>query len=187
MPVCRQWKDDVLNNTQQFLKMQLFRAALTPELRKVVAQKNPNNMTLDDMYQIATDTQREAGPKIKQAIAAVQPENEEEEIAAFQKRKNKNFNQKKNFSYTASNTTTKTGYKGYSNNYKSNAGPGNNTNRNGKYCFYCKLQNHTQDECFKRIREKKPCRDRQGRAYWPRVYVTENSDSQNQGQQQGFH
>ncbi len=65
MPVCRQWKDDVLNNTQQFLKMQLFRAALTPELRKVVAQKDPNNMTLDDMYRITTDNQREAGPKIK--------------------------------------------------------------------------------------------------------------------------
>jgi len=58
MPVCRQWKDDVLNNTQQFLKMQLFRAALTPELRKVVAQKDPNNMTLDDMYRITTDNQR---------------------------------------------------------------------------------------------------------------------------------
>ncbi len=187
MPVCRQWKDDVLNNTQQFLKMQLFRAALTPELRKVVAQRDPNNMTLDDMYQIATDTQCEAGPKIKQAVAAVQPENEEDEIAAFQKWKNKNFNQKKNPSCTAPNATTNTGYKGYSNNYKSNAGPGNNTNRNGKYCFYCKLQNHTQDECFKRIREKKPCRDRQGRAYWPRVYLTENSDSQAQGQQQGFH
>ena len=187
MPVCRQWKDDVLNNTQQFLKMQLFRAALTPELRKVIAQRDPNNMTLDDMYQITTDTQREAGPKIKQAIAAVQPEKEEEEIAAFQKRKNKNFNQKKSSSYTASNATTRTGYKGYSNKYTSNAGPGNNTNRNGKYCFYCKLQNHTQDECFKRIREKKPCRDRQGRAYWPRVYITENSDLQNQGQQQGFH
>ncbi len=64
--------------------MQLFRAALTLELRKVVAQRDPNNMTMDDMYQIATDTQREAGPKIKQAIAPVQPENEEEEIAAFQ-------------------------------------------------------------------------------------------------------
>jgi hypothetical protein len=187
MPVCRRWKDDVLNNTQQFLKMQLFRAALTPELRKVLAQRNPNNMTLDDMYQIATDTQREAGPKIKQAVAAVQPDNEEEEIAAFQKRKNKNFSQKKNTSYATSNATNKTGYKGYSNNYKSNSGPGNNASRNGKYCFYCKLQNHTQDECFKRIREKKPCRDRQGRAYWPRVYLTENSDAQNQGQQQGFH
>jgi hypothetical protein len=187
MLVCRQWKDDVLNNTQQFLKMQLFRAALTPELRKVVAQRNPNTMTLDDMYQIATDTQREAGPKIKQAVAAIQPENDDDEIAAFQKRKNKNFNQKKTASSASSNATAKSGYKGYSGNYKSNTGPGNNTNRNGKYCFYCKLQNHTQDECFKRIREKKPCRDRQGRAYWPRVYLTENSDSQNQGQQQGFH
>jgi len=187
MPVCRQWRDDVLNNTQQFLKLQLFRAALTPELRKVVAQRDPNNMTLDDMYQITTDTQREAGPKIKQTIAAVQPEKEEEEIAAFQKRKNKNFNQRKSFSHNTSNATTRTGYKGNSNNYKSNVGPGNNTNRNGKYCFYCKLQNHTQDECFKRIREKKPCRDRQGRAYWPRVYLTENSESQAQGQQQGFH
>jgi hypothetical protein len=32
MLVCRQWKDDALNNAQQFQKMQLFRAALMPEL-----------------------------------------------------------------------------------------------------------------------------------------------------------
>ncbi len=141
-------------------------------------------MTLDDMYQIATDTQREAGPKIKQAVAAIHPENEDEdEVAAFQRRKgNKNTERKK-----SSNPTTKSGSKGHSNNYRSNTGPGNNANRNGKYCFYCKLQNHTQEECFKRIRDKKPCKDRQGRAYWPRVYLTENSDSQNQGQQPVFH
>jgi hypothetical protein len=79
---------------------------LTPELRKVVAQRNPNTMTLDDMYQIATDTQREAGPKIKQAVAAVHPENEEEdEVTAFQRRKgNKNTERKK-----SSNPTTKSG------------------------------------------------------------------------------
>jgi len=94
MPVCRQWKDDAHNNAQQFLKMQLFRAALTPELRKVVAQRNPNTMTLDDMYQIATDTQREARPKIKQAVAAVQPEDNDDEIAAFQRRYNKNVDRK---------------------------------------------------------------------------------------------
>jgi hypothetical protein len=104
MLVCRQWKDDVLNNTQQFLKMQLFRAALTPELRKVVAQRNPNTMTLDNMYQIATDTQREAGPKIKQAVAAIQPEDDDDEVAAFQRRTNKNSDKKKTFS---SNPTTK--------------------------------------------------------------------------------
>jgi acid phosphatase class B len=151
MPVCWQWKDDVLNNTQQFLKMQLFWAALMPELRKVVAQRNLNTMTLDDMYQIVTDTQCEAGPKIKQAVAAVQPENDDDEIAAFHRRKNKNFNQKKTAPSASSSATAKSGFKGYSGNYKSNTGPGNNTNRNGKYCFYCKLQNHTQDECFKRI------------------------------------
>jgi hypothetical protein len=184
MPVCRQWKDDALNNAQQFLKMQLFRAALTPELRKVVAQRNPNTMTLDDMYQIATDTQREAGPKIKPAVAAVHPEDDDDEIAAFQRRKNKNVDRKKT---SSSNSAAKSGSKGYSGNNKSNSGPGNNANWNGKYCFYCKLQNHTQEECFKRICEKKPCRDRQGRAYWPRVYLTENSDCQNQGQQPGFH
>jgi hypothetical protein len=68
-------------------------------------------------------------------------------------------------------------------------GAGNNSNRNGKYCFYCKIQNHTQDECRKRIHENKPCRDKQERTYWPKVYVTGNSDENErdqQGQQQGF-
>ncbi len=93
----RQWRDEALNNAQQFLKMQLFRAALMPELRKVVAQRNPNTLTLDDMYQFATDTQREAGPKIKQAVAAVHPDNDDEDkVAGFQRRKgNKNTEQKK--------------------------------------------------------------------------------------------
>jgi len=39
MPVCRQRRDEALNNAQQFLKMQLFRAALPADLRKVVAQR----------------------------------------------------------------------------------------------------------------------------------------------------
>jgi hypothetical protein len=154
LPVCRQWRDEALNNAQQFLKMQLFWAALTPELLKVVAQRNPNTMTLDDMYQIAMDTQREAGPKIRQAVAAINPENEEDdEVAAFKRRKgSKNVDRKK-----SSNQTTKPGSKGFSSNYKSNSGPGSNANRNSKYCFYYKLQNHTPEECFKRIRGKKPC------------------------------
>jgi hypothetical protein len=124
MPVCRQWRDEALNNAQQFLKMQLFRAALTPELRKVVAQRNLNTMTLDDMYQIVMDTQREAGLKIKQAVAAVHPENEEEgEVAAFQRRKsNKNTERKQSSNPT--NPTNKSGSKGYSNNYRSSTGPG---------------------------------------------------------------
>jgi len=189
MPVCRQWKDDVLNNTQQFLKMQLFRAALTAELRKVMAQRNPNTLTLDEMYQIVMDTQRESGPKFNKMIAVIHLDerddnDEDEEIAAFQKWKtSKSTDRKKN------SNLTRTTYKGPSTGSKSRSGPGNNADRNGKYCFYCKLQNHTQEDCFKRIRDKKPCKDKQGRAYWPRVYITSNSDQQDrdfQGQHQGF-
>jgi hypothetical protein len=137
MPTARRWRDEALNNAQQFLKMQRFRAALPADLQKVVAQKNPNTLTLDDMYQITTDTQREAGPKIKQVVAAVHPEEWEyregdEEIVAFQRRKgSKNMERKKN-----SNPMTKPSSKGYSSNYKNTAGPGSNANRNGKYCFY---------------------------------------------------
>jgi hypothetical protein len=107
--------DDALNNATQFLKMQPFRAALSANLRKVMAQRNPNTLTLDDMYQIATDTQREAGLKIKEAVTAIHPEEQDcsegdEEIAAFQKRKgSKSTDRRKN-----SNPTTKTNFKGYS-------------------------------------------------------------------------
>jgi hypothetical protein len=157
MPTARWWRDEALNNAQQFLKMQLFRAALQAQLRKVVAQRNPNNLTLDDMYQITMDTQREAGPKIKQAVTEEWEYSKgDEEIAACQRRKgSKNMDRKKR-----SNPTTKPSNRGYSSNYKSAAGLGSNANRNGKYCFYCKLQNHTQEDCFKSIRDKKPCKDR---------------------------
>jgi hypothetical protein len=181
LPTARRWRGEALNNAKQFLKMRLFRAALPAELQKVVAQRNPNTLMLDDMYQIAMDTQREAGPKIKQAVTAVHLEEREcsegdEEIAAFQRRKGSKSTDRKK----SSNPKTKMNYKGYSSNYKSASGPGNNAYRNGKYCFYCKLQNHTQEDCFKRIRDKKPYTDRQGRAYWPRVYLTSNSDQHNQ-------
>jgi hypothetical protein len=118
VPTARRWRDEALNNAAQFLKMQLFRAALPADLRNVVAQRNPNTLTLDYMYQIAMDTQREAEPKIKQAIAAVHPDERdcsdgEEEIAAFQKKKfSKRMDRKK-----ACNPTMKSNYKGYSSNY----------------------------------------------------------------------
>ncbi len=90
MPTARRWRNEALNNATQFLKMQMFRAALPAELWKVMAQRNPNTLTLDDMYQIATETQREAGPKIKHAVAAIHPEEQDynegdKEIAAFQR------------------------------------------------------------------------------------------------------
>jgi hypothetical protein len=41
----------------QFFKMQLFWASLPGDLRKAMAQHDQTTITLDDMYQVATDTQ----------------------------------------------------------------------------------------------------------------------------------
>ncbi len=108
-------------------------------------------------------------------------EDKEDEVAAFQNRRNpKNRTRSKNYASRPSQSGNR---------------PGNNVNRNGKYCFYCNIQNQTQEECRKRICENKPLRDKQGRAYWPKVYIMNNGDQRSnndfsekdqQQQQQGF-
>jgi len=145
------WRNDLENNAMQFFKMQLFRAALPGEIRHVVAQKDQTHITLDDMYQIATMVQRESGSHTSEAITAVKEENkfdkeDEGDVAVFQNRKT---------SYTSRQNC----------NSINQARSGNNANRNGKYCYYCKIQNHRQEECQKRIHENEPCKDRHGRAY----------------------
>jgi hypothetical protein len=54
-------ENDTVNNLFQFFKMHFFRAFLPGDLRKAVAQHDQTTNTLDDMYQVATDTQRESG------------------------------------------------------------------------------------------------------------------------------
>jgi hypothetical protein len=179
------WKS--VNNVMPFFKIQLFRAALPGDIHKVVAQHNQNTITLEDMYQVATDTQREAGSKTTLTVAAVyedsnsDAEDDEDEIAAFQNKRSTRFQSKLRKSNSMAQQC----------NNRYTSGAGSNSNQNCKYCFYCKIQNHTQEECWKRIWENKPCKDKQGLAYWPKVYVTSNSNSEQnerdqQGQQQGF-
>jgi len=65
------WTNNSLKNEIQFFKMHLFWAALPGDIHKVVAQHVQNTMTLDNMYQITTTTQREAGAKMAKVVAAV--------------------------------------------------------------------------------------------------------------------
>ncbi len=58
--------------------MQLFRASLSGDLRKAVAQHDQNNITQDDMYQVATDTQQESGPKTSRPVSAIQDNSQSE-------------------------------------------------------------------------------------------------------------
>ncbi len=61
-----------------FFKMNLFKAALTPELRSVVAQQEQDTITIKKMYQVATTAQRELKGK---GPALVNEVREEESMA----------------------------------------------------------------------------------------------------------
>jgi hypothetical protein len=84
------------------------------------------------MYQVATDTQREAGSKTTRTVVAINEdshsdaEDDEDEIVAFQNRRNMRFQNK--------SKKPNSGAQQQNNCYSSSTGC--NSNRNGKYCFY---------------------------------------------------
>jgi hypothetical protein len=68
--------------------MDLFKAALTPELRLVVAQQEQETITIKRMYQVATTAQREfkgKGPALVNVVRdeEIMTENETDDVAAF--------------------------------------------------------------------------------------------------------
>jgi hypothetical protein len=71
--------------------MNLFKAALTPELRSVVAQQEQETITIKKMYQVATTAQRELKGKSPASVNEIREEEvpaeeEEDNIAAFNRR-----------------------------------------------------------------------------------------------------
>jgi hypothetical protein len=71
-----------------FFKMNLFKAALMPELRSVVAQQEQETITIKIMYQVATTAQRELKGKGPAQVNEVREEeltteSETDEVAAF--------------------------------------------------------------------------------------------------------
>ncbi len=86
-------------------------------------------------------------------------EDDEDDVAAFQNWK------------MLKGAKNQNNYSSGQNRSGNSAGSGNNMNHNGKYCYCCKMQNHRQEEFWKRIHENKPSRDKQGRTNWPQVYV----------------
>ena len=165
-----------------FFKMNLFKAALTPELRSVVAQQDQDTITIKKMYQVATTAQRELkgkGPALVNEVREEEPmaESETDDVAAFNRRGARPRSNQAGGQNRGNYNSGRGGYQAGSGRGASNSGSGNNYNRNGKYCYFCKIQGHRQEECRKRMRENKPCRDAQGRYYWPKIYVMDDNDA----------
>ncbi len=161
--------------------MNLVKAALTPELRSVVAQQGQETITIKKMYQVATTAQRELkgkGPALVNEVREeeIPAEGENDDIAAFNRRGARPKNNQPG-GQTRGNYSS--GWGGYQtgSGRGGNSGNGGNNNRNGKYCYFCKIQGHRQEECRKWIKENKPCCNAQGRYYWPKVYFMEENEA----------
>jgi hypothetical protein len=153
-----------------FFKMNLFKAALTPELWSIVAQQDQEAMTIKKMYQVATKAKREdksksmaTVSKIRDEEISAEPEDNKNNVAAFNRRgarpKMNSGSQSNCSRYASSRGSYQAGSRF---NKQGGLSGGNNANRNNKYCYFCKQQGHRQEECRKRTKENKPCRDAQG-------------------------
>jgi hypothetical protein len=170
-----------------FFKMNLFKAALTPELRSIVPQQDQETMTIKKMYQVATTVQWEGKGKTTATVNKIcdkeilaDPEDKENDVTAFNWRgAQPKMNQSSSQSNWGGYGTNRGNYQAGSGfNRRGGSSGGNNSNQNNKFCYFCKLQRHRQEQCPKRIKENRPCQDAQGQTYWPRIYfMEENQDA----------
>jgi uncharacterized membrane protein YgcG len=135
-----------------FFKRNLFKAALTPELRAMVAQRDPEAMTVKKMYMVATTAQREGKAKSPAAVNEISEEDipveamdDENDVAAFncrgaQLKTNQSGNQNRG-GYASGQGGYQIG-SGFNKQGGSSGGSRNNTNQNNKYCYFCKQQGH---------------------------------------------
>jgi hypothetical protein len=147
-----------------FFKMNLFKAALTPELQFIVTQQDQETMKIKKMYQMATTVQREGKGKSTATVScdeeiSAEPEDDENDVSTFNRRGTRpGMNQLGSQSNSGRYASGRGSYQAGSGFNKRRGSSGrNNMNRNNKYWYFCKQQGHRQEECQKRIKENKPC------------------------------
>jgi len=118
----------------------------------VVAQQDPEAMTVKKMYMVATTAQREGKAKFPAAVNKISEEDipveamdDKNDVAAFNRRgaqpkTNQSGNQNRG-GYASGRGGYQTG-SGFNKRGGSSGGSRNNTNRNNKYCYFCKQQGH---------------------------------------------
>jgi hypothetical protein len=167
----------------KFYLLNFFRAGLPTELKRVINLQSLNDLDLYNAVKLATieSHSREEG-KSSSKIFAVEDETEDAiDAVTFrqQKTSNQSFRgQNKNFRGNdrgaTGNTNRGNPYSWRNPNQKQ---PGSNSTRNKQICVFCKIPNHRQEECRKRINANKPCLDTNGRPFWPKVNAAADANS----------
>ncbi len=166
-------------NLAKFFLLNHFRAGLPTELRRVLNLQNEDELRLNAAVKLATIEARsreEAKCQSKIYATEVVSNNQEPHIEAVRQTW-RPANQAQSNQYRPQNRNQNQQQR--SNNQSWRQGAGSNTNKNGQTCIYCKRQGHRQEECRKRQKANKPCLDSNGRAFWPKVNITENQPTNN--------
>jgi hypothetical protein len=179
-----------LKHATNFYLLIVFKAAAPENVRKLLSHKDQTRLTVDDAYQMFF-TEHRVGQDKRQATAinvhAVEDSQGHDatytgpNVAAFclqqPQQQQQQFCQQQQ-SYNRGNLSRGQGnYRGNSNN-KLMQNQGSNASRNGKFCIYCKILNHTQEECCKRTNDKKPCVNGKGQLYWPKINNIDTNNAQ---------
>jgi hypothetical protein len=168
-----------------FLFAQMFRAAAPENVRHLISHKDQTRLTVDDAYHIFQSEARVEADKKISAAEAVSKEttlqSNNQEIAAFspqQKHPQRGGGQQGQSGYRGNRSRGQNSYCSNNSGNRKNSGPGSYNSRNGKFCIFCKIMGHCQQECWKRIRENKPCVDMKGQTFWPKLNAAaENANS----------
>ena len=181
-----QYANDSVEAYNQFLFTQIFKAAAPENVRKLLSHKDQTRLTVDEAYQtFFTEHRVEQDKRQPTAINvhAVEDQQTSEvtaadpNVAAFRQQRppQQPFRQQQSGN-RGNRARGQNSYRGNNYSNRSSQNQGNNASRNGKFCIYCKILNHTQEECRKRINDKKPCVNGKGQLYWPKI---NNIDTQN--------
>ncbi len=172
--------NDNVGNFANFMFTQMFKVAAPENVHWILSHKDQTRLTVEEDYKIYfTDHQLEMDKK-STSVHAVNEESDndqadQQDVAAFQlqqRQQNRGFQSNSNRGRGQNNRSN---YNGNWQNYSQNDQPKCNASRNGTFCVYCKIMNHTQEECRKRINDNKPCVTSKGQLYWPKVNSTNDN------------
>jgi hypothetical protein len=173
------YKQALIQNVTEFYLLNQFRAALLPELRRVINLQPMETLDLDTAVRLATiELRSKEETKSTSKINPVQqPDEEEDAVEAVTQPQQKKFvpqGQRNRYQQQQHQAPRPQ----QPNNYRSNQqwrsnNPGNNSNRNTKTCSFCRRMGHRQEECRQRMNANQPCIDANGKTFWPKINTTD--------------
>jgi hypothetical protein len=174
-----------MENFANFMFTQMFKAAAPENVCQLLSHKDQTKLTVEDAYKIYFTNHRLEMDKKSTPVHDVNEEsdnghNDQQEVMAFRpQQRQQNRGSQSNFN-RGNNRSRCQNYRSNYNNgnrqsYNQSDQPKSNASRNSKFCVYCKIMNHTQEECRKEINDNKPCVTSKGQLYWPKVNSTNDN------------